>query len=258
MLTERDKERYSRQIAIPGFGEEGQEKLEKGKVAIAGAGGLGSAVAIYLAAAGVGYIRIIDDDTVELSNLNRQILHGDSDIGRDKVLSAVERLRDANPDVEVEGVRERITGENAVELLGGMDAVVDCLDNFDTRYVLNDASIALKMPLFHGACSEMGGQVATVIPGRTACLRCMFPDPPPPAKTPVLGAAAGTIGTIQSTEVVKFLTGTGDLLAGKLLIYDGMFGEYDIIEVKRNGKCPSCGGGGEAEDVEDREGVWEV
>jgi len=243
MLTEKDRERYSRQIAIPGFGEAGQEKLKKGRVAIAGAGGLGSAVAIYLAAAGVGYIRIIDDDIVELSNLNRQILHGDSDIGKDKVVSAGERLSEVNPDVEVEGVKGRITEENAEELLGGMDAVVDCLDNFGTRYVLNDASIALRIPLFHGACNEMGGQVATIIPGKTACLRCIFPNAPPSAKTPVLGAAAGTIGTIQSTEVIKFISGTGDLLAGKLLIYDGMFAEYDIIEVKRDERCPSCGSG---------------
>jgi len=242
MLTEDERKRYARQISIPGFGEEGQEKLRRSRVAIAGAGGLGSAVATYLVAAGVGYIRIIDDDTVEISNLNRQILHGDSDIGRSKVTSAMERLSAVNPDVEVEGIKERITGENAEDLVRGTDAVVDCLDNFGTRYVLNDASIALRVPLFHGACSEMGGQVATIIPGKTACLRCIFPAAPPPGETPVMGSAVGTIGTIQATEVIKFISGTGNLLAGKILVYDGKIPACELIDVERNYACPSCGG----------------
>ncbi len=242
MLTEKEKERYSRQIGMPDFGEECQKKLKNARVAIAGAGGLGSAAGIYLAAAGIGHITIIDDDVVELSNMNRQILHTTADVGRSKVSSAEEKLSAINPDIKVRGINERITGENAGKLLGGMDAVVDCLDNFDTRYVLNDASISMGIPLFHGACRGMGGQSTVVIPGETACLRCIFPRAPPPEKTAVMGAAAGTIGTIQATEVIKFISGMENLLAGKLLIYDGQFLEYELIEVERNASCPSCGG----------------
>jgi len=240
-LTEEEMARYSRQISIPEFGKAGQEKLKNARAAVAGAGGLGSAVAIYLAAAGIGYIKIIDDDVVELSNLNRQILYSESDIGRDKAHSAEKKLRVINPDIEIVGVNERITEKNAVGLLKDVDAVVDCLDNFETRYVINDAAIELGIPLFHGACMEMGGQVMTVMPKRTACLKCIFPNPPPHKKTPILGAVAGTIGTIQATEVIKFFVGMESLLTNKLLIYDSRFFSYDIIELERNEKCPSCG-----------------
>lgn len=240
-LTEEELIRYSRQISILGFGKEGQRKLKNAGVAVVGAGGLGSAVAIYLAAAGIGYMKIIDDDVVELSNLNRQVLYGEGDIGRGKAHSAEKKLREINPDIEIVGVNERITEKNAVGLLKDADAVVDCLDNFETRYVINDAAIELGIPLFHGACMEMGGQVMTVMPKRTACLKCIFPNPPPHKKTPILGAVAGTIGTIQATEVIKFFVGMERLLTNKLLIYDSRFFSYDIIELERNEKCPSCG-----------------
>ena len=240
-LTKKEQVRYSRQISIPGFGKAGQEKLKNARVAVVGAGGLGSAVAIYLVAAGIGYIKVIDDDDVELSNLNRQILYGERDIGRGKARSAEKKLGDINPDIEVTGVNERITEKNAAGLLKDVDAVVDCLDNFETRYVINDAAIEIGIPLFHGACMEMGGQVMTVMPKRTACLKCVFPRAPPHKKTPILGAVAGTIGTIQATEVIKFFVGMEPLLADKLLIYDSRFFSYDIIELERNEKCPSCG-----------------
>ncbi len=242
MLTGRDMKRYSRQIAIPDFGAEGQEKLKKSKVVIAGAGGLGSAAGTYLATAGIGHIVIIDDDTVELSNLNRQTLHRDNDIYKCKAASAKEELSMINPDIEVKGIREKITEENAVKLLRGADAVVDCLDNFHTRYILNDGSITSGIPLFHGACREMGGQASVIIPGRTACLKCIFPNPPPTKRIPILGAVAGTIGTIQATEVVKFIAGMKTTLAGKLLLYDARFLAYELIELERNAQCPSCGG----------------
>jgi len=241
-LTEEELTRYSRQISIPGFGEAGQMRLKNARVAIAGAGGLGSAVALYLAAAGIGHIKILDDDAVELSNLNRQILYWESDIGKEKAVSAEKKLREINPYIEVRGVRNKITEENAVELLEDVNAVVDCLDNFSTRYIINDASIELGIPLFHGACMEFGGQVTTIIPKKTACLKCIFPRGPPHKKAPILGAVAGTIGAIQATEVVKFFAGMESLLTNKLLIYDGRFISYEIIELERNEDCPSCGG----------------
>ena len=240
MLTERDAIRYSRQISIPGFGKEKQRKLKSAKVMVAGAGGLGSAAALYLAAAGIGYIKIIDDDAVELSNLNRQIFYGEEDIGKDKASCAEKKLKSMNADIKVRGIKEKITEDNAVELIKDVDAVVDCLDNFDTRYIINDACIKLGIPLFHGACMEFGGQAMTVIPEETACLRCIFPKPPH-KKVPILGAVAGAIGTIQATEVVKFFAGIEPALAGKLLIYDGKFFSYELIELKRRENCPSCG-----------------
>ncbi len=240
-LPYQDKERYSRQIIIPGFGEEGQRKLKNASAAVVGVGGLGSAVSTYLTVAGIGKIILIDNDKVEIGNLNRQILHFEKDIGKSKIGSAIEKLRKINSEIEVIGFEERIDEENALNLIKGSNCVVDCTDNFRTRYVLNDAALKLGIPLFHGACRAWEGQATTIIPKKTPCLRCIFPKPPPEEKTPIIGSVAGTIGTIQATEVIKFLLGIQPLLTNKLLIYDSKFLTYDLIHVKRKKDCTGCG-----------------
>ncbi|MEM2272619.1 MAG: HesA/MoeB/ThiF family protein [Candidatus Bathyarchaeia archaeon] len=241
-LTEYDLIRYDRQIRINGFGVEGQRRLKKATILVAGAGGLGFPISVYLAAAGIGTIRIIDADIVELDNLNRQLLHWDKDIGRRKVDSAREKLRQINPTINVEVYDEKITDENALTLIDGADAVVDALDNYETRLALNKACIEKKIPFFHGAVHGFVGQATTIIPGETACLRCIIPTPPPKHDIfPILGPIAGTIGSIQATETIKYLVGVGDLLKNKLLFYDGLYMDFSIIEIKRNLKCPDCG-----------------
>ena len=207
MLTDAEKTRYSRQIRL--FGEEGQEKLKRTSVFIAGAGGLGSAVSIYLAAAGFGRIVIVDCDRVELSNLNRQILHASSDVGRPKADSAYETLAGINPEIKVEALVEIISEDSINGLLQGCDLIMDAMDNFPTRYLLNRAALQRKIPLFHGAISGYQGQAATIIPGKTACLSCIFPRAPPAATFPALGSTCGVIGSIQVTEAVKYVTGSG-------------------------------------------------
>ncbi|MEM2455657.1 MAG: HesA/MoeB/ThiF family protein, partial [Candidatus Bathyarchaeia archaeon] len=215
-LTEYDLIRYDRQIRINGFGVEGQRRLKKATILVAGAGGLGFPISVYLAAAGIGTIRIIDADIVELDNLNRQLLHWDKDIGRRKVDSAREKLRQINPTINVEVYDEKITDENALTLIDGADAVVDALDNYETRLALNKACIEKKIPFFHGAVHGFVGQATTIIPGETACLRCIIPTPPPKHDIfPILGPIAGTIGSIQATETIKYLVGVGDLLKNK-------------------------------------------
>jgi len=241
MLSDRDLTRYNRQVNIQEFGRKGQESLKKAHVVIAGAGGLGSSVSIYLTAAGIGHISIIDHDTVELSNLNRQILHWERDIGKNKVESAVEKLTHINSNIEINGIEEKISEENVLELLKGADAVVDCMDNFHTRFILNDAILKLDIPFFHGACYGFEGRATTIIPKKTPCLRCIIPKSPPEKKVPVIGTTPGTIGTIQATEVIKFFAGIKPLLTNKLLIYDSRHLTYDLIKIERNPKCPSCG-----------------
>lgn len=241
-LSYYDLERYDRQIIIPNFGKEGQEKLKKARVAIVGLGGLGSAVSIYLTVAGIGHLKIIDDDIVEISNLNRQILHWDENVGREKVQSAMKKIMKMNSDIEVIGIKEKIEGKNVIDLLNGFDAIIDCMDNFPTRYVLNDASLKLNIPFFHGACRGMEGRATTIIPGKTPCLKCIYPHIPPSEKFPILGAVAGTIGAIQATEVIKFFVGMEPLLTNKLLVYDAQFLTYDLIKIERNSKCLSCEG----------------
>lgn len=231
MLTERDLERYDRQIRI--FGVEGQEKLKKAKVAVVGVGGLGSPVAYYLAAAGVGTLLLIDEQTPELSNLNRQILHWEEDIDKNpKPISAKWKLERFNSDIKVETFVGRLTEENIEEVLDDVDVIVDCLDNFDTRYLLDKFAHKRGIPLVHGAVEGMFGQVTTIIPGKTKCLREVFPKPPKKKeKFPILGATAGVIGTIQAAEVIKLITGYGEVLANKLLIVDLAHGSFEIVEL---------------------------
>ena len=238
MLTKEELKRYQRQILL--FGEAGQEKLKRAKVFIAGAGGLGSSVAIYLTVAGIGKITIADHDTVELSNLNRQILHRDSEIGKKKADSAREKLTRINPDIEVAVTSLTIEPGNVDELVGDADMIVDAMDNFPTRYLLNKTALTKNVPLFFGAVNGFYGQTTTIIPGKTACLRCIFPAPPPSEVFPVVGATPGIIGCIQATEVIKYIVGLGNLLENRLLIWDGLQAAADEVLLKKNPECEDC------------------
>ena len=247
MLTSYERLRYDRQIMIPGIGDEGQEKLKRAKVLIAGAGGLGSASSIYLAAAGVGTIRIVDHDRVELSNLNRQILHWDEDIGRGKVDSAVEKLRRLNGGIRIEAVDETIDESSIAHLLAGFDLIVDAMDNLPTRYLLNRVAVAKGIPFIHGAVYGLEGRAMTVLPGKTACLRCVYRGLIPQEKFPVLGATPAVIGCIQATEAIKYIVGIGQLLTDRLLVYDGSKMKFTELTVRRDPDCEHCGrSGGEA------------
>jgi len=242
MFSLRELERYKRQMML--FGEEGQERLKKAHIFIAGAGGLGSPVSIYLAVAGVGTITIIDMDVVDGTNLNRQILHYDRDIGRKKTASAEEKLQELNPDIIINAIDVMIDASNVKKLVGNSDGIVDAMDNYQTRYQLNDVAIAKQIPFFHGGIRGFYGQVTTIIPGTTPCLKCIFPKAPPTEEFPVVGVTAGIIGTIQSNEVIKYLTGTGDLLTNRLFLWDGMQAHAEEICIERNPSCEACGGRG--------------
>ena len=242
MIDDGDLDRYDRQIRL--FGAEGQEKLKRAKVFIAGAGGLGSPISIYLAAAGIGKIVLVDKDVVELSNLNRQILHWERDVGSRKALSALEKLEKMNSDIIVEAAAEILDEENVLHLVGDADLIIDAMDNFPSRYLLNKTALDRKIPFIHGAIYGFHGQATTVLPGRTACLRCIFPEAPPPETFPVVGVTPGIIGLIQATEAIKYITGLGDLLAGKLLIWDGIRPSLETIDVERDPGCRDCGSPG--------------
>jgi molybdopterin-synthase adenylyltransferase len=241
MLSERERERYRRQILL--FGEEGQERLSEAEIFIAGAGGLGSPVALYLAVAGVGTLTVVDSDVVDQTNLNRQVLHRDRDIGTRKVTSAREKLEELNPDITIRAIDARIDEGNAAGLVGRADGIVDCLDNYPARYLLNRVSLKKGIPLFHGAIRGMYGQATTLIPGKTPCLACIFPRAPPDEEFPVVGVTPGLIGMVQANEVLKFLLGTGELLANRLFLWDGMRAEATEICVERSPACEVCGDG---------------
>lgn len=239
VLSQREQERYQRQIMS--FGEEGQERLKKAHIFIAGAGGLGSPISLYLAVAGIGTITIVDMDRVDRTNLNRQILHSDRDIGRKKTASAEEKLQEINPDIRVHAIDELIDETNVSRLAGNALGIVDAMDNYPTRYLLNAEAIRKEIPLFHGAIRGFYGQATTIIPGTTPCLKCIVPKAPPPEVFPVVGVTPGLIGMVQATEVLKFLLGTGELLTGRLLIWDGMQSRADEIRIERNPRCEACG-----------------
>ncbi|MBM4462972.1 MAG: HesA/MoeB/ThiF family protein [Chloroflexi bacterium] len=238
MLDKRELARYERQMMMPQWGEAGQEKLKRAKVLVAGAGGLGSAILTYLAIAGVGKIRVIDGDKVELANLNRQMLYTDRDIGRKKVDCAKERLESLNPDIEVEAVEAVISEGNVFDLVGDYP-IVDGLDNLATRYLLNRVAVRRGLPLFHGAIYGFEGRATTIIPGKTSCLRCLYQDALP-GKIPVVGVAPAVIGCIQATEVIKYVVGIGDLLTNRLLIYDGLSLRFSELKLKRDPNCEEC------------------
>lgn len=241
MLTDRQRTRYARQIAMSCLGESAQETLLESTVAVVGLGGLGTVASLYLATAGIGHLILIDDDEVELSNLNRQVLYGEADIGRPKVEPATTALNQLSPDIEITPLQMRLQEDNADELLREADLVLDCLDSFAARHVLNDAALHLRRPLIHGAVSELQGQVLTILPGKSACLCCVFPLFPEEQPTPVLGSVAGTIGTVQATEAIKYLAGITPLLVDTLFVYDAGCLDADHISVKRSADCPACG-----------------
>ena len=246
-----DWERYARQLTLPEVGVDGQHRLRAGRVLLVGAGGLGSPAALYLAAAGVGHLTLVDDDRVERSNLQRQVLHADADAGRLKIDSGVRALRGLNPGVEVAGVAARVDASNALRLLAGQDVVVDGSDNFETRYAVNDACVALGIPNVHGSVFRFEGQVSvfwTARPGDPGpCYRCLYPAPPPPELAPscaeagVLGVVPGIVGLLQAGEALKLLLGVGTPLVGRMLQFDALRGRFDEFEVLRNRGCRCCG-----------------
>lgn len=241
MLSQDELIRYDRQIMIPEIGIEGQERLKKARVFLAGAGGLGSPVSIYLAAAGIGTIVIADNDRVEMSNLNRQILHWTKNVGSKKVESAREKIRSFNENTDVQIIDETINNNNILGLIKGCNAIIDAMDNIPTRFVLNWAAIKCDIPLFHGAVSGLEGRVTTIIPGETACIGCMYKKDTDTAKFPVVGVTPGLIGVIQATEVIKYITGMGELLKNRLLVYDGMDLRFREFRLSRNPDCMECG-----------------
>ena len=245
-LTPYQVRRYSRHIIMPQVGSAGQRTLLDSRVLIIGAGGLGSPVAIYLALAGIGTLGIVDYDVVDVTNLQRQILHHDADIGRSKVESARETLLAYNPDLEVVTYEEPITSENAMEMMAGFDVVVSGADNFAARYLINDAAYLSGKPLVDGSILMFDGRATTYMPGK-GCYRCVFPDPPPPGEVPncseagVLGMLPGMVGSIQAAETVKVLLGTGEPLVGRLLLIDALDMDFREVKVRQDPGCPLCG-----------------
>ena len=247
VLTAQQKQRYSRHLLIPEIGEEGQRKLLDARVLIIGAGGLGSPTALYLAAAGVGTIGFVDFDTVDLSNLQRQILHTEDRIGMRKTESARIALQALNSDVRVVEHNEMLSSENARELFAQYDVIVNGCDNFPTRYLANDVAIFTKKPLIDGGIFRFEGQLTTIVPFQSPCYRCRYPSPPPPEEAPscaeagVLGVLPGIVGTLQAAEVIKLITGAGDLLTGRLLHIDALAMKFREFRIPRDPQCPVCG-----------------
>ncbi len=246
-LTRDEMLRYSRHLILPEIGSEGQRRLKAARVAMVGMGGLGSPAALYLAAAGVGTLGLVDDDVVEKSNLQRQVIHGTGDLGRRKVESARDRIRDVNPGVKAELHPVRLTSANAMEILGGYDLVVDGTDNFPTRYLVNDASVLLGRPFVYGSIFRFDGQAALFAAPGGPCYRCLFREPPPPHLVPhcaeggVLGVLPGIIGSVQALEAIKWILGIGDTGTGSLLIFDGLELTWRKMAMRRDPGCVACG-----------------
>lgn len=247
MLTDSQIDRYSRHILLKEVGGKGQQRLLDGKVLIIGAGGLGAPIALYLAAAGVGTIGIADADMVDLTNLQRQVIHFTPDVGKPKVESAAEKMRAINPDVTVRTYREWITASNIAGIVAGYDFVIDGTDNFAAKFLVNDACVLAGKPYSHAGILQFEGQALTVLPGKSPCFRCIFPEPPPKDAIPtcsqagVIGVLPGVVGSIQATEAVKFLLGKGQLLAGRLLTYNALLMKFREVPIDRNPRCPVCG-----------------
>lgn len=245
-FNEEELIRYSRHILLQDVGVEGQEKIRQGRVLVVGAGGLGAPVALYLAAAGVGTIGLVDGDVVDLSNLQRQVIHFTDDVGRPKVESARDKLLRINPHVQVNIHPVFLRADNALDIIGSYDFIVDGTDNFPVKFLINDACIQAGKPFSHGGILRFEGQTFTHVPG-TACYRCLFGAPPPPGLVPtcsqagVLGAIAGMLGTIQAAEVLKYLTGVGQLLTNRLLTFNAKTMEFRTIRTRRHDGCPICG-----------------
>lgn len=228
-------------MIISGFGKTGQRKLKAAHVVVAGIGGLGSPASSYLSAAGVGHITIIDSQRVELSNLNRQVLHWEPDVGQPKVKSATDKLTAMNSNIKVDTIFEQITSENVDQLIKGLDVVVDGMDSYPTRYLLNEACVRNRVPFIHGAVEGLVGQLMTILPGGGPCLKCAIPkDPPKKPLFPVLGATPGVIGCLQAMEAIKLIIGLGKPLVGRMLIFNGMDMTFDEIKVNRDPSCQVC------------------
>ncbi len=246
-LTEAEILRYSRQIILPQVGGAGQERIRQGRVLVVGAGGLGSPALLYLAAAGVGTVGVCDDDAVDPTNLQRQVIHATPDVGRPKVDAAADALGRLNPGVEVVRHPVRLTAANAPEVLAGYDVVVDGTDTFASKFLVNDACVAAGVPYVFSGILGFEGQLLTVIPGRGPCYRCFFREPPPPGSVPtcaqagILGPVAGVMGSLQALEVLKLLLGVGEPLVGRLLVFDGLSLSFREVEIRRDPRCPACG-----------------
>jgi adenylyltransferase/sulfurtransferase len=246
-LSRDEISRYARHLIIPDVGVEGQQKLKAARVLLVGAGGLGSPLALYLAAAGVGHLGLVDFDVVDVTNLQRQVLHGTKDIGRRKIDSARERIADINPFVELTTYDAALTSKNALEIIAQYDLVVDGTDNFPTRYLVNDACVLLGKPNVYGSVFRFEGQASVFSAKDGPCYRCLFPEPPPPGTVPncaeggVLGVLPGLIGTIQATEAIKLILGIGDPLVGRLLLVDALGAQFRTVRLRKNPACPACG-----------------
>jgi molybdopterin/thiamine biosynthesis adenylyltransferase/rhodanese-related sulfurtransferase len=246
VLPADQRARYSRHLLLPEVGSEGQQRLLESRVLVVGAGGLGSPAALYLAAAGVGTLGIVDSDVVDVTNLQRQIIHNTDRLGRRKVDSARQTLNALNPDVQITPIPDRLSAANVLEVLEGYDVVVDGADNFPTRYLVNDASLHLRIPVVHGSVFRFEGQASVFAPYQGPCYRCLFAEPPPPELAPscaeagVLGVVPGIIGSIQATEAIKLLLGIGEPLIGKLLTYDALDQDFRVLRFRRNPECPAC------------------
>jgi molybdopterin/thiamine biosynthesis adenylyltransferase len=260
-LTEQQIIRYSRQIILEEVGGAGQEKLLRSKVLIVGAGGLGAPAALYLAAAGVGTIGIVDYDRVDLTNLQRQIIHHTADIGTEKVNSARAKIQVINPDVTVRTHQARLTAENISGIIRQYDFVIDGTDNFATKFLINDACYFEKVPFSHAGILRFEGQLMTVLPGQSTCYRCVFHSPPPAGAVPscsqagVLGTLAGVIGSLQATEAIKYLLGIGELLTSSLLTYNALTMEFRKVRLNRNPSCPLCGRNPQITELKDEEKI---
>jgi molybdopterin/thiamine biosynthesis adenylyltransferase len=247
MLTEEQIERYQRHIALKEVGGKGQQKLLNGRVLIIGAGGLGAPAALYLAAAGVGTIGLVDADTVDLTNLQRQVIHFTPDIGKAKVVSAKEKMAAVNPGIKVNTYQEWVHAGNIMGIIRDYDFVIDGTDNFAAKFLINDACVLAGIPYSHAGILRFDGQTITVRPGESACYRCIFPVPPPKDAIPtcsqagVIGVLPGVLGLIQATEAIKFLLGKGELLTGRMLIYNALEMCFSEVRIERNPKCPICG-----------------
>jgi molybdopterin/thiamine biosynthesis adenylyltransferase len=264
MFTEAQIERYSRHIILKEVGGKGQKKLLDGKVLIIGAGGLGSPVALYLAAAGVGTMGIADADVVDVSNLQRQVIHHTTDIGKPKVLSAKEKMEAINPDVKIKVYQTWISAGNIMDIIKDYDFIIDGTDNFASKFLINDACVLAGKPFSHGGVLQFVGQTRTVKPGESTCYRCVFHSPPPKDSVPgcvgsgVLGVLPGVIGAIQATEAIKYLLGVGDLLTGRMLIYDSQELFFRNVPLRRNPHCPVCGENPVIKELADEEDKVDV
>src|SRR6185436_12655469 len=246
-LSNEEIARYGRHLSLPEVGLEGQRRLKAASVLMIGTGGLGAPTGMYLAAAGIGRLGIVDFDVVEASNLQRQIIHGTSDIGRPKIESARERLHDINPNVEIQTYETRLTSENALELFANYDIVVDGTDNFPTRYLVNDACVILGKPNVYGSIFRFEGQSSVFWAEKGPCYRCLYPEPPPPGMVPscaeggVLGILPGIVGLIQANEAVKLILGQGNPLIGRLLLFNALDMKFRELKLRKNPECPVCG-----------------